>query len=353
MRPSRLTALFSLVLVTTSCVSTQLPPISRSGEAFTPLRDERALWESARDEEEALLDRVRLYPDPALEAYLEGIVARLNPPGMAANPEIRYRVRVIEDPTLNAFAYPHGSIYVHTGLLARMETEDQVATILAHEMSHVEGRHMLRHQRSARNKQIGLSIAGVAAAVILAGEAWDAYGKGDWSRGAMIDALGDLAVGLGLQLAFLAAVNGYGRELEREADYGGFAKLAAAGYDVGEAPAVYQALLDDHGEPRKLEGFFFGSHPRLSERIASAQSWLAEHPEARRSEAASPSGEDVFAARILPVLYDDALRNVEMERYALACDELERYQALAPAGHDLSAVRSSFLELQQNGRCKE
>lgn len=360
MRPNRLIALFSILLVATSCVSTQLPPISRSGEAFTPLRDERVLWESARDEEEMLLDRVRLYHDPALEEYLEGIVARLNPAGMAANPEIRYRVRVIEDPTLNAFAYPHGSIYVHTGLLARMETEDQVATILAHEMSHVEGRHMLRHQRSARNKQVGLSIAAVAAAVVLAGEAGDAYGKGDWGKGAMIDVLGDLALGLGLQLAVLAAVNGYGRELEREADDGGFAKLAAAGYDVAESPAVYQALLDDHGEPRKLEGFFFGSHPQLTQRIASAKAWMAKHPEARRGEGATSAADgdqgdqpDAFAERLLPVLRDDARRNVEMERYALACEELRRYQALAPRGADVAAVRSSFLELEQAGHCRQ
>src|SRR3982750_47718 len=170
----RAAALAALLLLSVSCVSTQVPPISSQGPSFAPLRDEAALWEQSRAEEEKLLGEVKLYGDRGLEAYLEEVVGRLNPPGMASNPAIRYRVRVVEDPTLNAFAYPHGSIYVHTGLLARMEDEDELATVLGHEMTHVEDRHMLRYQRSAHNKELGLSIAAVTAGVILAGAEWDA-----------------------------------------------------------------------------------------------------------------------------------------------------------------------------------
>ena len=240
----RSVALATVLLVAASCVSTQVPPISSQGGAFKPLRDEQALWERAREEEKKLLENARLYQDPLLDSYLEQIVTRLNPPGMAANPELRYKVRVVEDPTLNAFAYPHGSLYVHTGLLARLENEDELATVLGHEMTHVENRHMLRYQRSMLNKQIGLSIAAVAAAVVLADAEGDALSKGDWGKAAAIDAFGSLIVGLGLQLAFLASVNGYGRGLEVEADEGGFGKVAAAGYDLHQAPNLYRVLLD-------------------------------------------------------------------------------------------------------------
>ena len=275
----RATALATLLLVLASCASTQLPPISSQGGSFKPLRDEQALWDQSREEEKKLLENVNLYEDPLLESYLEGVVGRLNPPGMASNPAIRYRVRVIEDPTLNAFAYPHGSVYVHTGLLARMETEDELATVLGHEMTHVENRHMLRYQRSAHNKQIGLSIAAVAAAVVLADIEGDALGSGDWGKAATMDVVGQLIVNLGLGLAFLASVNGYGRGLEIEADEGGFAKMASAGYDLQQAPKVYQSLLDDRGEPKKMEAFFFGSHPRLTERIEHTKKYLAAHPD--------------------------------------------------------------------------
>src|SRR5262245_60412621 len=109
-------AILMLLLVTASCATTNLPPISSQGAAFKPLQDEQELWDQSREEEKQLLGKVTLYEDPLLESYLEGVVAQLNPKGMAANPSIHYKVHVVEDPTLNAFAYPHGSLYVHTGL---------------------------------------------------------------------------------------------------------------------------------------------------------------------------------------------------------------------------------------------
>lgn len=323
----RAVALLVLPLFLASCVTTALPPISVSGGRFEPLPDELALWEEARAEEEKLLEKVRLYDDPLLESYLEDIVASLTPPGMAANPHLRYRVRIVEDPTLNAFAYPHGSIYIHTGLMARLENEDQLATVLGHEMSHVEGRHMLRQRRSAHNKEIGFAVLSVAAAVITTEAAWDAYEAGDWAEAAAIDVFSDLIVGLGLQLAFVAAVNGYGRQLETEADHAGIAKLASAGYDVAKAPSLYEVLLADTGEAGeagKIETFFFGSHPRLTERIASTRSYLAEHPVTAEQRARDA---ERFAERMRPVIRDDAALNLEIGRLELAETQLERVRS--------------------------
>jgi len=320
----RAAALVTLALFIASCATTQLPPISATGAAFEPLPAELALWEESRAEEEMLLDKVQLYDDPLLEDYLEAVVTRLNPPRMAANPALSFQVHVIADPTLNAFAYPHGALYVHTGLLARMASEHHIATVLGHEMTHVENRHMLRYRRAAQNRQIGLTVAAVAAAVVLAGEAGEAYGEGKWRKGATIGVLSDLLIGLGLQLAFLAAVNGYGRDLELEADYGGFAKVAAAGYDPAAGPEVYQALLDDKGEPSKLEGFFFGSHPMLSVRVDNAKQWLAEHPEHAGEEVAAAGDGSEFSRRIRPVVRDDAALNLQLGRLVLAEDQVAR-----------------------------
>ncbi len=324
----RAVTLATLLVFTTSCLSTQLPPVSSSGAEFQPLRDEQALWENAREEEKKLLENVTLYDDPLLVDYLEEVIGRINPPGMAANNALNYRVRVIEDPALNAFAYPHGAMYVHTGLLARMENEDQLATVLGHEMTHVENRHMLRYRRSANNKQIGLSIAAVAAAVVLAGAEADAYEAGDWGRGVRIGVLGDVLVGLGLQIAFLASVNGYGRNLEYEADQGAFNKLVAAGYDVRESSKVYEALLEGHGEPSKLEGFFFGSHPQLTQRIKNAEQFAASQTAPASLSPfeadADQDGSEAFARRIRPVIRDDARLNIENGRLKLAESQLER-----------------------------
>jgi predicted Zn-dependent protease len=330
-RPTALA--LAALLFAASCVSTNLPPVA--GAAFEPTRDELALWQEARVEEETLLAEIAVYDDPLLVDYLEGIVAELTPPAMAANRHLSYRVTVVEDPTLNAFAYPHGALFVHSGLLARMENEAQLATVLGHEMSHVEYRHMLRQRRSAQNQQVALAAASVAAAVVLADAQADAWYDGDWGEAAVIGVFGEAILSLGLQLAFVAAVNGYGRELELEADGGGFRKLSAAGYDVAQAPRVYEILLDGAGgEAGRVETFFFGSHPRLTERIASADRFVAargEVPEVTEEEAVpvavnglahveaeaapgSDRGDEEFRRRLRPVVRDDARMNLEAGR---------------------------------------
>ena len=152
---SRAIAFLAALALSTACVTTRLPPISNAGSQFRPLEDELKLWELSRDEEKKLRDNVILYQDPLLEEYLEEVTAWLNPVEMAANPEIGYRVRVIEDPTLNAFTYSHGSIYVHTGLLARMENEDQLARRIDAATAHVP------LERLALSPQCGFaSVAG-------------------------------------------------------------------------------------------------------------------------------------------------------------------------------------------------
>lgn len=323
----RMLAAATALALLAGCVTTNLPPISAAGPDFAPLGDELALWGEARAEEEALLAAVDLYDDPLLEDYLESVVARLNPEPMAANPEIAYRVRVVADPSLNAFAYPHGSLYVHTGLLARLDDEDQVATVLGHEMSHVEYRHMLRHRRAAQNRAVAIGVAAVTAAVVLAGEEADAWHDGDWGKAAAIGTLGDLVVGLGLGLAFMAAVNGYGRDLELEADQHGFEKLAAAGYDPAAAPRMYEALLAgaDRRDGR-LATFFFGSHPRLTERIASAAEWAGTRAEARPAPDGAGWSESArtFRRRIGPLVRDNAVLHLEAGELDVAEEDLLR-----------------------------
>ncbi len=259
---------------------------------------------------------------------------------MAANPEIEYQVRVIEDPSLNAFAYPHGSLFVHTGLLARVENEDQLATVLAHEMTHVENRHMLRYRRGVQNREIAIGAVAIAASIWAASEEIHQASHGHWGKAAAVDFFSDLVIGLGLELAMLAAVNGYGRDLEVEADRGGFIKMRAAGYDVAQAPRVYEILQDDHGDSGKLEVFFFGSHPNLSSRVASAKTWIGENSP---TPASGPiAGPEEFARKMRKVVRDDARLNIEAGRLLIAEDELRRAAALGQDDPELAYVQALF-----------
>ncbi len=309
--------------------TTNVPPVGAEGSAFTPERDEQRLWDRARDEERQLRTKVAIYQDPLLDDYLNQVAQRLVPPQAKGTGALKVRVSTIKDPTLNAFTYPTGSIYMHTGLLARMENESQLAMVLGHEITHATGRHALEYERSARNKQLGFGIAALIGSVAVANAAGNKAEQGDISGAYVLNQVGNIMVGLGLQLAFLASVNGFGRELEREADEGGMRNLVAAGYDPREAPRVFELLQDDHGDKSKMEVFFFGNHPRLSERIDTSKELL----KTRYSGVAGrePPGEGrEFQMRTRVLVRDDALLNIEAGRYGVAESEIKKVLALTP-----------------------
>src|SRR3954452_3713892 len=84
----RAVALATLLLLSVSCVSTQVPPISSQGPSFAPQRDEVALWEQSRAEEQKLLGEVKLYGDRGLGGYLDEVVGRVNTAARGASPGV-------------------------------------------------------------------------------------------------------------------------------------------------------------------------------------------------------------------------------------------------------------------------
>ena len=319
----------SLLSGLTGCLTTSVPPVGEQGPQFTPENDERRLWEQARDEERKLRDKATLYQDPILEDYLNQVAQRLEPPEVRQQEVIRIRVYAIKDPSLNAFTYPTGSIYVHTGLLARLENEAQLGIVLGHEMTHATHRHALEFERSARNKMIGFSIASLVGSIAVANAAGKRAEKGDYSGAYVLSQVGNIMVGLGLELGFLASVNGFGRELEREADEVGMERLVAAGYDPRQAPRVFELLKDDHGDDSRMEVFFFGSHPRLDERIADMQELLSTRYSGVASEGRVTDTRD-FQMRMRVLVRDDAAENIRLGRLGTADAELDKVLTLTP-----------------------
>jgi predicted Zn-dependent protease len=317
-------------LLAASCASRNVPPIGARGQPFRPESDERALWAKAEKEEETLLKRAKPYDDPLLEDYLAKVADRLVPEEVRAAGGPGFKLGVIRDPTLNAFAMPNGRIYVHTGLLSRLDNEAQLATILGHEMTHVTHRHALRFQRDATNKQILYTVLGIAASIGVAAAAGSRAGSGDPVGAAVLSQTAAAVLGLGLQLAAVAAINGYGRDLEREADVEGMRRLVAAGYDPGEAPRVFEILRGEGKDRGALETFFFGSHPRLQERIETTRHLVqTEYAQA----AAAPTtikDTDEFRLRMRTVVRDNAQLDIRAGRFTLAQRQLDRVLAITP-----------------------
>jgi tetratricopeptide (TPR) repeat protein len=137
-------------------------------------------------------------------------------------------------------------------------------------------------------------------------------------------------LGLGLQLGLLAAVNGYSRSIEEEADTGVMRLMTQAGYDVKEAPKVHQRLLQRYGDPSRLENFFFGNHSRNQERIEHYERLLGIEYAQTAQTSILISDTEEFQQRTRPLVRDNAILDIAAGRYGTAKAALERVLAVVP-----------------------
>ncbi len=310
------------------CASTNVPPIGAE-RPFQMASDERRIWTEAEKEEAKLEKSGKIYDDPLLEEYLGRIGDRL------VGDEVKeagvgLRFTVFRDPTLNAFAMPNGHVYVHTGLLARVENEAQLAMVLGHELTHVTHRDALRFQRDARNKMIALNVLAIAASIGVAVAAGKQAQRGNVVGAAVLSQTANAILGLGLELAALAAINGYGRDIERQADEEGMARIVKAGYDPKQAPRVFELLKKDGGDPSRLENFFFANHPRLDERIETTGTLLRTRYAAEAQEPNRIVDAPEFPLRIRSVVRENAALDIRAGRFNLAKAQLDRVLAIIP-----------------------
>lgn len=275
-----------------SACAARVAPIGTAGPVFVPEPDERLLWAQADGEARTLLERVRLRDDPLLAGYLASLVQRIAP-AVAGGPVPR--VHVLRDPTLAAFASPDGRVFVHAGLLAAVETEAQLALVLARELAHVFQRHALAAWRAGRVTVPPLD-----------------------SAAAPLSPTAAAVLGAGLPVMATAALTGYGDDLEREADAVGFAGLARGGWDARAAAAVWTVLADDLAGRDALEVFLPGRRAWLAARRESTPAAPGAAP------AASPAGMEALATHRRLLLRDNAVDDLQRGRFALARRQLER-----------------------------
>jgi hypothetical protein len=193
-----------------------------------------------------------VFDEPAATAYMESIGRKVIPEGPLEN--VNWRFRILRDAEPNAFAMPNGSIYVHSGLLAMIQNEAQLAGILGHEVTHVVNRHMYLENRSARKK---MATANVFAAI--GGAAGGAGGLAGVATQAVIGGV--------VPSLIIVTYFGYSREVEHEADVYGLRAMARNGYSPDQMGASFELLKSGYEVPEKEARGLYTSHPRLDERI--------------------------------------------------------------------------------------
>jgi predicted Zn-dependent protease len=303
----------AVLLTVTACTTMRLPSLGTGGKAMPLEADEQELWQTATQLEQRLAHSGILYEDVALETYLTQVAQTLLPSDARAvipSP----RIKVVHHPFLNAFALPHGVIYIHTGMLAQMENEAQVATVLGHELAHFIHRHTVKEIRQAQNQLAFYKALGVALAVV------------SGSLGATIGGLTDEAG----RLWALASVRGYSRALEREADAEGLSAMVTAGYDPKEAPKVFAHLQRESQGPTRQEPFFFGTHPRLQERLDNYHQLLTTQSAAQVDTEGLLTHEEEFLTHIAPLLLDNAALDLSLGRLATAQAAIQKHLQRQP-----------------------
>jgi predicted Zn-dependent protease len=294
-------SIFIFGFLVAACASSGKAPIT---ENLLVSEDEKKLWSRAREEQLILNHSGLIYHDEELEAYLNQVAQSLRSPRMPDS--LTFKIMVIKDPHLNAFAFPNGVIYIHTGILARMDNEAQLAALLGHEIIHCTQRHALRAMRGLKDPPALVSAV--------------------YETLSNITGLDHLAESIGLA-GSMAAVTGYCHDFENEADQLGLELAMKAGYD----PEAVLNLFNHLKEEIKLEGidepFFWGTHPRVQERIHNIELFLKGQ---NHNVSTGFKGDNRFLGKIQTLLLDNARLDIRLGRFQIARRGVEKYLQTTP-----------------------
>lgn len=245
------TALASVVLA--GCATVHVAPLAGPPDRASLTPDQQVVWQASDEQDTAFLNIGADYDDPALQAYVQGIVDRLYPEFHGA-----IHVHLLKSTVPNAFMMANGSCYVQLGLLTLLQDESSLAMVLSHEGIHFINQHGVEERAQAGNAVSAAMVLGVVVPII------------------------------GPALA-VSSIYGYSVDMETQADRIGFKRYLQAGYTADTAVEPFIAL-DQYSQAMGIkESYFYADHPKLQNRIAYFKAQAA----------GAPAGGDAGAPRYL------------------------------------------------------
>jgi predicted Zn-dependent protease len=201
-----------------------------------------------------------LIDDPEVNSYLQSLGYRLV--SESSSPYLSFTFFMVPASSVNAFAAPGGFIGTHSGLVLASESEDELASVLAHEIAHVTQRHLLRGFEKQKNLSVPMTAATIAAALLTA-----------------VDPKAGSAALMAIQAGGVQMQIDNTRAHEKEADNLGMQNLVRAGFDAHAMPSFFERLQK---ESRFYTGNavpeFLRTHPVTTNRIAEARGRAATYP---------------------------------------------------------------------------
>jgi len=237
----------SLTLAITAClmVSCVTSPLGRRQLAFLPAGEMDAMGVQAFDN---LKQETPIEQDGNTNRYVS-CVANTVLKEMEQLTNQQWEVRVFKDDSANAFALPGGKIGVHTGLLKIAKNQDQLATVIGHEIGHVLAQHSNERMSQQLVMQTGMGLL-------------QALSNVQSAKGQLLMA----ALGVGAQVGILLP---YSRLQESEADELGIQYMSSAGFDPRESVTLWENMAAaSDGQPPE----FLSTHPSHGTRIDNLRS---------------------------------------------------------------------------------
>lgn len=200
--------------------------------------------------------------DALVNLYAEDLLYRLASESQLKNRQLS--LVIVENKSLNAFAVPGGVIGLHDGLFLLTQNEDQLASVLSHELAHLSQRHYARSLEEAKRNAVP-AFASILAGIVLAATAGGEAGIAAITAGQALNAQNRLS---------------FSRQNEQEADRVGMQTLFNAGFNPQQVPAMFEIMQRNDRYYSKNSDFlaFLRTHPLTESRISDTRLRAQQYP---------------------------------------------------------------------------
>jgi len=257
-----------------------------TGKQDLVLMSEQSEIALGRKTNKEVLRQYIVYDNPELQAYVDEVGQKLAMNSHRNN--LIYRFTVLDSKDVNAFALPGGYIFITRGLMAYLNSEAELAAVLAHEIGHVTARHSVRQYSAAQLTGVGTALASI-----------------------FIPGMNQASNQL-MQVMGTAFLKGYGRDHELEADKLGAEYVARTNYDAESMLDVIRVLKNQEtfetqrakseGRESRIYHGLFSTHPDNDTRLQE----IVEYASKYQNQTESKKGEDEYLNKINGLIFGDS-----------------------------------------------
>lgn len=319
-----LLGLLCLLPVIGQADDSNLPDIGSSQSSLLTLAHQQKVAEQVLRN---LRQQGLLINDPELSEYIQNLGQRLSSHLESTEP---YHFYLLKDSQINAFALPAGYIVINAGLFLTTRSEDELASVLGHEIAHVSQKHYLRGGEMAQKQSVMLAAALIAAIAV---------GRQDSNAGSAL-LMGGMANNMANSLVF-------SREREQEADRLGIDLLTKSGFNAEAMPSFFERMQEANRYNNDNLPEFLRTHPVTLNRISEAKDRAARLPDNHHKSSqdyalmwhklaallgVTPGTHYVPPPNLHPGTdaYSQALTNLSQDHYAKALQAIKQAIKAAP-----------------------